>query len=214
MLGVFRATLQPRPAAGLLARKPTEHRQQGILAARHGEPGEGHDGPDRTTGRPPRPGHRRGPGARSRRPRHTMGDPDPPRRDHRRPPQRVPGVRWAHVDLDAARVRIVDPIVATPDGLAFAPPKVEAVAPHGADPAVRGGTARAHKVDQGRRRLALGADWDDHDLVCERGDGRPLDPMSFTHGFGRIAHKAGLDECACTTSATGSARRWRSPVRR
>ena len=50
----------------------------------------------------------------------------------------------------------------------------------------------SHKVDQARRHLALGAEWHDHDLVCEHGDGRPLDPMSFSHGFANIADKAGL----------------------
>jgi integrase len=39
----------------------------------------------------------------------------------------------------------------------------------------------------------LGAGWADLDLVCERGDGDPLDPDSFTHGFARIATAAGIE---------------------
>jgi integrase len=32
----------------------------------------------------------------------------------------------------------------------------------------------------------------DDDLVCDRGDGGPVDPDAFTHAFKRIAKKAGL----------------------
>jgi integrase len=51
---------------------------------------------------------------------------------------------------------------------------------------------RMHKAAQARRRLGAGAAWHDLDLVCERGDGAPLDPDAFTHGFARIAKAAGL----------------------
>jgi integrase len=52
---------------------------------------------------------------------------------------------------------------------------------------------RAHKIDQARQRLMLGVGWSDLDLVCERGDGAPLDPDAFTHGFARIAKAVDLD---------------------
>jgi hypothetical protein len=51
---------------------------------------------------------------------------------------------------------------------------------------------RAHRREQAARRLALGSDWRDLDLVCERGDGQPMDPDSFSAGFRRIAENAGL----------------------
>ncbi len=38
----------------------------------------------------------------------------------------------------------------------------------------------------------LGAGWTDLDLICDRGDGKPFDPDSFTHGFGRIAESVGM----------------------
>ena len=43
-----------------------------------------------------------------------------------------------------------------------------------------------------QRRLALGAEWHDLDLVCERGDGQPLSLGAYTHAFARIADKARL----------------------
>jgi integrase len=52
---------------------------------------------------------------------------------------------------------------------------------------------RVHKAAEARRRLELGGWANDLDLVCERGDGEPLDPDAFSHGFQRIAEAAGLE---------------------
>lgn len=53
---------------------------------------------------------------------------------------------------------------------------------------------KLHKVTQTERRLLHGAAWLDHDLVCERGQGGPLDPDAYSHPFKRIANRAGLPE--------------------
>jgi integrase len=45
---------------------------------------------------------------------------------------------------------------------------------------------RSHRKEQTRRRLAFGAAWMDLDLVCERGDGRPIDPGDFSQAFKQI----------------------------
>ena len=54
---------------------------------------------------------------------------------------------------------------------------------------------RQHRKDQIARRLALGEGWDDSfgDVVCDRGNGRPIDPDRFTKSFKRLAAEAGLD---------------------
>ena len=52
---------------------------------------------------------------------------------------------------------------------------------------------RRFRQEQATRRLALGPGWAALDLVCERGDGRPLDPDAFTHAFKRLATRVGLD---------------------
>jgi integrase len=54
---------------------------------------------------------------------------------------------------------------------------------------------RQHRKDQIARRLTLGAGWNDShgDVVCDRGDGRPIDPDRFTKVFKRLAAEAGLD---------------------
>lgn len=59
---------------------------------------------------------------------------------------------------------------------------------------------RRHRREQLKRRTTLGPEWKDPidqrglpvDLVCERGDGLPLYPDSFTHAFRRLARRAGL----------------------
>jgi integrase len=54
---------------------------------------------------------------------------------------------------------------------------------------------REHRKDQMERRLALGEKWNatHGDVVCDRGDGRPIDPDAFTKAFKRLAAQAGLD---------------------
>jgi integrase len=105
----------------------------------------------------------------------------------------VLGLRWTHVDLEVARVRIVETLQRVDGELVFTPPKTG----HGVReiPLPRFAVERlsAHRADQARRRLQLGG-WHDHGLVCERGDGTPVDPDSFSHGFARIAKAAGLGD--------------------
>jgi integrase len=56
------------------------------------------------------------------------------------------------------------------------------------------GRLRAYRRDQATRRLAMGTDWHDLDLVCERGDGTPISPGAYTHGFTRLAARTGYDD--------------------
>jgi integrase len=106
----------------------------------------------------------------------------------------VLGLRWSDVDLDRGRVRIDEALQRMPDGtLGFTPPKTERARREIPLPAFAVERLRRHRADQAQRRLALGAGWQDLDLVCERGDGAPLDPSSFTHGFTRIAKAFGME---------------------
>ena len=53
---------------------------------------------------------------------------------------------------------------------------------------------RRWKVEQTEHRLAAGPAWHDLDLVCERGDGSPIDPDSFSKAFKRLARKVGAPD--------------------
>lgn len=111
----------------------------------------------------------------------------------------VCGLCWSEVDFQTGRMRIVQGLQWLPTSkgraLSVTDPK--------SDKAWRSVTLlpsvverlRAHRKDQIERRLALGSEWDDSfgDLVCERGDGRPIDPDLFTKSFKRLAAGAGLD---------------------
>jgi len=106
----------------------------------------------------------------------------------------VLGLRWSYVDLDRGRVRVDEALQRTPDGtLGFTPPKTERARREIPLPGFAVERLRRHRAEQAQRRLALGTGWQDLDLVCERGDGAPFDPSSFTHGFARIAKAVGIE---------------------
>jgi integrase len=105
----------------------------------------------------------------------------------------VLAMRWSNVDLEdveKGRVRIVEALT---DAGTFAAPKTKSAVRAVPLPAFVVERLKAHKAAQNSRRLALGADWHDLDLVCERGDGSPISPGAFTHAFARIAERAGLE---------------------
>jgi integrase len=102
-------------------------------------------------------------------------------------------VKWSGVDLDAGRLRITETIVEGPDGLSFGPPKTRSAVRIVPLPPFAVERLKAHKAAQARRRLALGSEWVDLDLVCERGNGEPISPGAFTHGFMRLAIGRGFE---------------------
>jgi integrase len=104
-------------------------------------------------------------------------------------------VAWENVDLDGALVRITRGIQRTAKGqpLEFLDLKSEQGRRSISLPQPVVARLRAHRKNQTERRLALGSEWHDLDLVCERGDGVPLSPDQFTKAFKKLAAGAGLD---------------------
>jgi integrase len=51
---------------------------------------------------------------------------------------------------------------------------------------------KRHSKAQAERRLLSGSDWIDEDLVCDRGDGGPLDPDAMSRAMKRLVARAGL----------------------
>ncbi len=105
----------------------------------------------------------------------------------------VLGLRWGSVDLDGRRALIVESVQRVGGALVRTAPKT-----------ARGLRAvpllpqvverlRAHRVAQAERLLALGIRQDDETPVCDRGDGTPCDPSSFTHAARRIAEQTGVE---------------------
>jgi integrase len=107
----------------------------------------------------------------------------------------VLGLKWSEVDLDRRRVQIVRNLQRVPgEGLRFFDPKSARSRRLIVLPPFVVAPLRAWRADQAERRLVLGAAWTDLDLVCERGDGQPLDPDSFSHAVKRLMAKAGLSK--------------------
>ncbi len=108
----------------------------------------------------------------------------------------VLGLRWAFVDLDTGRASVVAGLqrVRDEDGsrLELLDAKTDkskrsvTLMPEVAE------RLRRWRTEQTERRLRLGPAWVDTGFVCDRGDGGPLDPDSFSTGFKRIAKGAGL----------------------
>jgi integrase len=103
------------------------------------------------------------------------------------------GLTWACVDLDAGTVRIERTLQRIDGQLVFVGTKTERSKRTIPLPAFAVARLRQHRADQMRRRLGLGAGWADRDLVCERGDGNPLEPDSFSKAAPRLAASIGLD---------------------
>ncbi|MFA5890413.1 MAG: site-specific integrase [Actinomycetota bacterium] len=106
------------------------------------------------------------------------------------------GLRWRDVDLDAARIRVSSSLQRAPGkgatDLRFLDPKTPRARREIAAPPILVDALRRHRAAQAARRLLLGEAWQDLDVVFDAGDGRALDPDSFSNAFRRIAASAGL----------------------
>lgn len=112
----------------------------------------------------------------------------------------VLALRWSDVDLDARRLTIRRSLHATVrDKSGADQPSVEyhepkttrsrrtvTITPSLAE------RLRSYRIAQTERRLALGAGWQDGDLICDDGSGAPVHPDSFSQAFKRLAKQAGL----------------------
>lgn len=89
------------------------------------------------------------------------------------------GLRWENVSLDLGRLFVAQS--KTPAGRRRV----------SLDPATVA-VLRRHAAEQARRRAALGPDWQEHGLVFDRGDGRPVSPRTVEEVMSRLARRAGL----------------------
>ena len=105
----------------------------------------------------------------------------------------IAGLRWANVDLERGRIRIVEALHRVGRELVYAPPKTARGVRSIPIPESVVERLRQHRVDQARRLLALGIRVGDEHPVADRGDGTPLDPSTFTHAASRVAARAGLE---------------------
>ena len=103
----------------------------------------------------------------------------------------VLGLRWADVDIDAARLTVRHTIISVAYEIRESTPKTHQARVIDLDP----GTVaqlRAHRDRQQTDREEWGADYQDGDLVFCREDGSPLHPDTFSQSFERTIAKTEL----------------------
>jgi integrase len=88
-------------------------------------------------------------------------------------------LRWEDVSLDLGRLFV---------GTSKSQASRRRVALDGATVAV----LQAHREEQARRRAALGSEWQEHGLVFDRGDGRPVSPRTVQAAMARTVRRLGL----------------------
>lgn len=102
------------------------------------------------------------------------------------------GLRWPNVNLDGARIRVMQSLTKLPGGSALSEPKTQRARREIVLPGFVVEVLRRHKAEQNERRLKLGQAWSDTGLVFDRGDGKAMDPDGFSHGFRKLAKSAGF----------------------
>jgi integrase len=110
----------------------------------------------------------------------------------------VLGLRWSDVDLDAGRLAVRQTLSAprNPDTGQHVPvfeqPKTKRSKRSVPLPAQTVAALQAHRKEQARERLLVGAGWQDHGLVFAEPDGQPIHPDRFRKRFEIRVRRSGL----------------------
>jgi integrase len=101
-------------------------------------------------------------------------------------------LRWRDLTDDYRHARIERTLQPTSDGLIYELPKTARSRRNLALPAFVNPYLQAQRRDQHRRQAKLGASWHNHDLIIDRGDGRPLNPDTLSTGWSRVIRQRKL----------------------
>jgi integrase len=93
-------------------------------------------------------------------------------------------LRWQDIDADFGAARVVRSLQPTRDGLVFEQPKTPRSRRTVVLPGFLYPHLTRHREEQSARREQSKA-WQDHGLLIERGDGRPLNPDTLSAGWAR-----------------------------
>ena len=102
------------------------------------------------------------------------------------------GLRWQDVDLDDARLEVVQTLQRVGGSLRLVPPKTEDSARTVPLPSVCVEALRAHKKRQFAERAEAWPDWEDHGLVFPSRRGTPMEPDNLRRSWSAIRTEAGL----------------------
>ncbi|MCP4317731.1 MAG: site-specific integrase [Hyphomicrobiales bacterium] len=104
----------------------------------------------------------------------------------------VLGLRWDDVDLEGGFLTVKRTLEATGNGISFKTPKTDRSRRRVHLPRIALALLRAHKLEQTKRRLALGPAYVDQGLVCAKEDGGPMNPRGVSKDFRRLVQALDL----------------------
>jgi len=102
------------------------------------------------------------------------------------------GLRWQDVDLDGAKLEVVQTLQRVGGSLRLVPPKTEDSARTVPLPPICVEALREHRKRQFAERSERWPDWDDHGLVFPSRRGTPIEPDKLRRSWGEIRQGAGL----------------------
>lgn len=107
----------------------------------------------------------------------------------------VLALRWPTISLDDGRptVRVEGTLQRANGALEVLPPKTERSRRVVTLPPSTAAVLRAARAEQAERRLLAVPAWSDGGFVFDRGDGRPIDPDTFSKAFRDAARAVSLD---------------------
>jgi integrase len=105
----------------------------------------------------------------------------------------VLGLRWRDIDWDHRVINVRQAVTCLGGGTRIGPPKTKTALRdiQGIDPHLLA-ALREHRVRQNERRLALGAAWQDNDLVFPTAIGTPVNPNNLARDYNRWVQQAGV----------------------
>ena len=102
------------------------------------------------------------------------------------------GLRWQDIDLDGAKLEVVNTLQRVGGELGLVPPKTEDSARTVPLPPVCVGALRAHQQRQVAERAEASPDWEDHGFVFPSRRGTPMEPDNLRRSWYQIRRAAGL----------------------
>ena len=102
------------------------------------------------------------------------------------------GLRWQDVDLDDAKLEVVQTLQRVGGSLRLVPPKTEDSARTVPLPPPCMDALREHRKRQFAERSEAWPGWDDHGLVFPSRRGTPMEPDNLRRSWGEIRTRAGL----------------------
>lgn len=115
------------------------------------------------------------------------------------------GVQWRDIDWEKGRLRVDRGLHYINKRFEFLPPKTATsrrsvtLTPNVLT------RLRQHRTEQAQRLLALGIRVDAEHVVCDRVDGRPIEPSAYSQAIRRFAKRLGMDGVHCHSLRHGVA---------